>query len=321
MEPPEQYTEEEILASNDPLKYERKNYYLGMIADARASDPQEVYLRILYAYWPEELPQGRQPYHGVKEVILSNHMDIMDAHCISGKVDVEHLQESVEHVDGIYWRQTLDVGKKNGKHEQPGALSKLPEHCRCRQPMNPDRTVFICRKCKKWNHEECLIEATLERAWEKHEDGTLGEGDDEDTVGEPEEGDSIEVSSDSKKKSPVMAMVTAVASVFKGSPAPVANGVSAKPDPKHDAPGLEEAQIDGPADSKRKGRPAKVRGKKAAQAVGGPTPWEGKFSATIDTTGKFGPAGVAMAQVVDEETSEAVWTTAVSCFGCKARLD
>jgi hypothetical protein len=42
-----------------------------------------VYARVYWMYWPEELPpgthdgkkivQGRQPYHGMHELIASNH--------------------------------------------------------------------------------------------------------------------------------------------------------------------------------------------------------------------------------------------------------
>lgn len=74
LDDPEVVTDQETLDSNDPLKQEREHNYIGMIAEARADDPKDVRLRILYAYWPEELPQGRQPYHGMKEVIMSNHM-------------------------------------------------------------------------------------------------------------------------------------------------------------------------------------------------------------------------------------------------------
>jgi hypothetical protein len=57
--------------------------WVGRIIDIRASDAQNVFARVFWLYWPEELPsgtvlegkkvRGRQPYHGKHELIASNH--------------------------------------------------------------------------------------------------------------------------------------------------------------------------------------------------------------------------------------------------------
>lgn len=104
--------EEETLASNDPLKDERDRNYIAMIMEARADTPRNVYVRVLYVYWPEELPQGRLPYHGMKEIVISNHMDILKAQSINATIKVERIDDAVESVDGIYWRQTFDISKR-----------------------------------------------------------------------------------------------------------------------------------------------------------------------------------------------------------------
>lgn len=321
---PEVTSEEETLASDDPLKDERENYFLAMISEAKAEGPTMVYVRVMYAYWPEELPQGRQPYHGMKEVIMSNHMDILDVHTIFSKVDVQEMDETVESVDGIYWRQTLDISKvAPGKGKQLGLLSKLRGHCRCGQPMNPDKTMYVCRYCKVWNHDHCLIDDVLERAWKKYMAGTLGKDDHEDTLREEE--DSIEVAPQPKKRLPLISGIANLASRLVGaSPAPTANAVRASAEIGTDTENIKESQLDGPADFKmRKTLSAKdtPKGKEKVRKPGDSAPWEGKLSATIDTNGKFGKAGLVMAQVVDEKSGEAVWTTALSCFGCERRLD
>lgn len=57
--------------------------WVARILEIRASDEHHVYARVYWMYWPDELPQGthdgkrivhgRQPYHGVNELIASNH--------------------------------------------------------------------------------------------------------------------------------------------------------------------------------------------------------------------------------------------------------
>jgi hypothetical protein len=57
--------------------------WVARILEIRASDEHHVYARVYWMYWPHELPQGthdgkktvqgRQPYHGMNELIASNH--------------------------------------------------------------------------------------------------------------------------------------------------------------------------------------------------------------------------------------------------------
>ncbi len=57
--------------------------WVAYILEIRASDADHVYARVCWMYWPEELPQqtrdgrrsvqGRQRYHGMDELIASNH--------------------------------------------------------------------------------------------------------------------------------------------------------------------------------------------------------------------------------------------------------
>lgn len=61
-------------------------------------------------YSPDELPQGRQPYHGKTEVIASNHMEILDAMTVSDRAPVTHWEEKDDDppMTGPYWRQRFD---------------------------------------------------------------------------------------------------------------------------------------------------------------------------------------------------------------------
>jgi hypothetical protein len=57
--------------------------WVAKILEIRAVNEQNVFARVAWMYWPQELPkrtldrgkyvQGRQPYHGKHELIASNH--------------------------------------------------------------------------------------------------------------------------------------------------------------------------------------------------------------------------------------------------------
>lgn len=329
LSPPEDPTDEEVLASYDPLAWERENFYLGMIADVRADNAQEVYLRILYAYWPEELPQGRQSYHGMKEVIMSNHMDIKEAHTIGSKVEVVQVDDSVEYIDAVYWRQTLDITRLASKRKgtKPGVLSKLRTHCECDDPWNPDKPMYICRdrKCDKWHHEACLIDAVLARALIKSQsEGGFGnrnpeEAEDE-VASKTDAEDSIEVATIKKDKSPVTLVKGIVKSMFGGSPAPAVTDTPAGCAFGSNATTVPSSQLDGPLPELRVGT-APSRTKRPRALEMNSDLCEGVYSATIDDTGKYGKEGVVIARVTEDKTDKIVWTVVVNCFGCGKKLE
>jgi hypothetical protein len=71
--------------NNEPMQYRKKSDddWVARILEIRASDEHHVYARVYWMYWPDELPQGthdgrktiqgRQPYHGINELVASNH--------------------------------------------------------------------------------------------------------------------------------------------------------------------------------------------------------------------------------------------------------
>ena len=67
-------------------------------------------------YWPRELPWGSQYYHGMNELVASNHMEIIGAATVSEGVRVDHLQEFPEGtptIEGLFWRQKYDYANRN----------------------------------------------------------------------------------------------------------------------------------------------------------------------------------------------------------------
>ncbi|KAK5202178.1 hypothetical protein LTR41_012055 [Exophiala xenobiotica] len=163
---------------DEKLQYDKENLWVGLISDFRAAGTQEkLYVRVFWLYWPEELPIGRQPYHGERELILSNHVDIIEVQTIASHAEISHWDENDDSNRTVlqerYWRQTLDLRKLTGDPDR--ALSKLRKFCICGGYDNPSLDMFQCHKvgCDMWNHEACLVKTIEERAWEKFKKGML----------------------------------------------------------------------------------------------------------------------------------------------------
>ncbi|KAF2176026.1 hypothetical protein K469DRAFT_38699 [Zopfia rhizophila CBS 207.26] len=153
--------EKENLAPDAPIKE-----WVAKLLEVRAGDEQHVYLRVYWMYRPEDLPGGRQPYHGQNEVIASNDIQIINAMSVQAKANVKRWVEQDENgildSDQLFWRQTLHVsGKKR-------VLSKLPLHCVDKMPCNPDKLLIRCSHCRKWLHGACLERAVVRDAYNTH---------------------------------------------------------------------------------------------------------------------------------------------------------
>lgn len=87
-----------------------KMFWIARVLEIKAIDPEHVYLRVFWLYWPDELPDGAQPYHGKNELVASNHMEILDAMTVTGRAEVQHWREDDEEEvpSELFWRQTYD---------------------------------------------------------------------------------------------------------------------------------------------------------------------------------------------------------------------
>lgn len=90
--------------------------WIAKILEIRAHAPTHVFLRVYWAYRPEDLPEGRQPYHGKDELVVSNHMDIIEALTVTDSAEVSHWEDSPDESkwpkpDELFWRQSFDVTK------------------------------------------------------------------------------------------------------------------------------------------------------------------------------------------------------------------
>ncbi|KAH8658920.1 hypothetical protein BGZ61DRAFT_465711 [Ilyonectria robusta] len=164
------------LGKDEPTKQSADDW-VARILEIRAADEYHVYARVYWMYWPEELPhgtldgkkmvQGRQLYHGQKELIASNHMDIINVVSVTMPATVVQWIELDDDKiqDALYWRQAFDFCNSQ--------LSSVDILCKCETPANPDRMIVGCTStaCGKWIYKECLNYDVLMRVY-----GQLGTG-------------------------------------------------------------------------------------------------------------------------------------------------
>ncbi|MCJ1481006.1 hypothetical protein MMC06_001162 [Schaereria dolodes] len=160
---------------------DERDFWIARVLEVRARDPQHVYLRVYWMYWPGELPGGRQSYHGKDELLASNHMEIIDALTVSERAQVDHYLETDEStpMTGLYWRQTFDYVRQK--------LSPLRKQCACTKYHNPDKLLIRCANhaCDTWLHEDCIVTDNLDRFYMEpiaksnaiHVDAVYDEGD------------------------------------------------------------------------------------------------------------------------------------------------
>ncbi|SCV61283.1 uncharacterized protein FFFS_15852 [Fusarium fujikuroi] len=137
--------------------------WVAIVLEKAQTATEEAHRRVL----PEDLPlgtvdgdkktQGRQPYHGVNELIASNHMDIINVVSIEGLAAVDEWIDSDTNKvpEDLYWRQEFDC--RNSQ------LSSIELICECQEPANPDKIVLKCTnpQCGKSLHEECVSHKIL----------------------------------------------------------------------------------------------------------------------------------------------------------------
>lgn len=89
-------------------------HWKAQILEVRAVDENHVYLRIVWLYRPQDLPDGPKKYHGIYELVPSNYLQVVNAMTVNKKIIVQRWDENQEDEppgdDGeYYWRQTFDA--------------------------------------------------------------------------------------------------------------------------------------------------------------------------------------------------------------------
>lgn len=88
----------------------------AQVLEIRALDSEHVFIRVAWLNRPEDLASGRLLHHGKNELIVTNEMDVIDAMCVNGSLEVVALDdeddESGTVEDQYFWRQTFDITTK-----------------------------------------------------------------------------------------------------------------------------------------------------------------------------------------------------------------
>ncbi|KAI4648722.1 uncharacterized protein J4E79_009793 [Alternaria viburni] len=138
-------------------------HWIAKVLEVRGGDPEHVFLRVYWAYRPEDIPGGRQAHHGDSELIVSNHMDIIDALSVDSSADVVYWDDDPESLDlktdQLFFRQSYDITKRANSQ-----LSKMKTYCIDKKPCNPDELLLQCPQCSEWLHADCLKKRALQDA-------------------------------------------------------------------------------------------------------------------------------------------------------------
>ncbi|CAL8575206.1 hypothetical protein XPA_001145 [Xanthoria parietina] len=157
---------------HDPLDIDNGICCPARIIEIRAHDTKNVYIRLYWLYTPDQLRGGRQPYHGKDELIVTSHMEIVDAARVIEPITVVALKEQEESWQGPtpakqnYWRQTYHVliqALSNPNHNLTAKAQPPEPHCICHRPVCPDDIVVRCTnpRCALLLHAKCIEDATL----------------------------------------------------------------------------------------------------------------------------------------------------------------
>uniref|UniRef100_A0A0D9W078 BAH domain-containing protein n=1 Tax=Leersia perrieri TaxID=77586 RepID=A0A0D9W078_9ORYZ len=141
-----------LLMAPDPSK----KPYVARVEEIEGSGAQDanVKFRVRWYYRPEESIGGRQPFHGSKEVFLSDHYDQQSVDSIEGKCYVHNFQDYIK-------LQTIGAEDFFCRFKYKSATgSFIPDRatvfCKCEMPYNPDDLMVECEDCADWFHPSCV---------------------------------------------------------------------------------------------------------------------------------------------------------------------
>ena len=111
-----------VLVNNSSISYgkdltleDEKSLWVAYVREVRSflgSEPTPTYSLVDWMYWPHQLPDGAEDYHGEQELVASTWQDIIDIETVSNTVDVTYWYELYKVPEGRYWRQTFYFERK-----------------------------------------------------------------------------------------------------------------------------------------------------------------------------------------------------------------
>ncbi|OEL26951.1 Chromatin remodeling protein EBS [Dichanthelium oligosanthes] len=135
--------------------------YVARVEKLESDGRGGVRVRVRWYYRPEEAKGGRRPFHGAKELFLSDHFDTQSAHTIEGKC-VVHSFKNYTKLDNV---GPEDFYCRFDYKAASGAFTpdRVAVYCKCEMPYNPDDLMVQCEGCKDWFHPSCMG-MTIEQA-------------------------------------------------------------------------------------------------------------------------------------------------------------
>lgn len=112
-------------------------------------------MEVAWLYRPEDVPGGRRAFHGARELLLSDHRDLVDAEAVAGRVRVVPLETWVAlaepRPEDLFFQRFFF--RAATKAVEPASVAAF---CVCRMPYNPDLEMVACRECGSWAHPACV---------------------------------------------------------------------------------------------------------------------------------------------------------------------
>jgi hypothetical protein len=128
--------------------------YVAKIEKIEADSRNNIKLRVRWYYRPEESKCGRRPFHGARELFLSDHYDIQSADTIEGTCTVHTFRNYIK-------LETVRAEDFFCRFEYQAATGdftpdRVAVYCTCGLPYNPDNLMIQCEACKDWFHGHCV---------------------------------------------------------------------------------------------------------------------------------------------------------------------
>jgi hypothetical protein len=90
---------------------QRHLHWIARVLEVRAKDPAHVYVRVAWMYWPHDLPSVGGHDYAPAEVVMSNHMDVINAMSVTDPAIVKRWDSPDDDKVGddvFRYRQTFD---------------------------------------------------------------------------------------------------------------------------------------------------------------------------------------------------------------------
>ncbi|KAM0924612.1 hypothetical protein ACQ4PT_004586 [Festuca glaucescens] len=133
-----------------------KRPYVARVEEIEATGPRgsNVRVKVRWYYRPEESMGGRRPFHGSKEVFLSDHQDVQSADTIECKCNVYSFKEytKLDAVNAEDYFCRFEYKSITGSFMP----DRIAVFCKCEMPYNPDDLMIQCDDCSDWFHPACI---------------------------------------------------------------------------------------------------------------------------------------------------------------------